>query len=118
MNSGHSTQKQVVGVRDIGWLALRALDLRLFQSRRDHAHDARGHFILKIKDVIQRTLETVSPETPPVRCVDEFSRDARLVRRLAYAASEHVAYPQFAPNLPHVHGTPLVSEARIACDDE
>src|SRR6185369_5784325 len=76
VNSRHATQKQVIGIKDLGWLALRALDLGLFQPRRNRAHDARGHLILKIKDVIRRAVEAVCPEMYSARCVDELSSDA------------------------------------------
>ena len=50
--------------------------------------------------------------------IDELSRDAHSVCRLANAAFQHVAHPKLAPDLLHVDGAPLVGEARVAGDDE
>src|SRR5437016_4263535 len=50
--------------------------------------------------------------------IDELSRDAHSVCRLANAAFQHIAHPKLAPDLLHVDGAPLVCEARVAGDDE
>jgi hypothetical protein len=56
------TQKVVVGVEALGGLALGTLDLSLFERRRDGTHDAFGHLVLQIEDIVKRTLEAVCPE--------------------------------------------------------
>src|SRR5512132_292619 len=50
--------------------------------------------------------------------IDELSRDAHPVGRLANAAFQRVAHPKLAPDLLHIDGAPLVGEARVAGDDE
>src|ERR1700742_4680409 len=50
--------------------------------------------------------------------VDQLACDAYLVTALAYGTFEHVTDPQLASDLLHVDRLPLVSEARIASDDE
>src|SRR6266480_1503096 len=50
--------------------------------------------------------------------IDELSRDAHSVCRLANAAFQHVAHPKLTPDLLHIDGAPLVNEARVAGDDE
>src|SRR5215471_8295983 len=52
------------------------------------------------------------------RSIDELTRDAHLAPGFAYAAFKHVTYSQLATDLLHVHGSALVDEARIACDNE
>jgi hypothetical protein len=37
----------------------------------DRADDARGHLVLKLKDVVERAVETVSPEGPEMIYGDE-----------------------------------------------
>ncbi len=52
------------------------------------------------------------------RGIDELAGDPHPVRRLAYAAFEHVAHPQLAPDLLQIYGPTLVRETRIARDHE
>ena len=54
----------------------------------------------------------------PGRRVDQLRGDAHSARCPAQAAFQHVAHAQLAAHLPHVHGSALVSKARVARDDE
>ena len=114
----HAAQIVVVGVEALGRLALRALDLRPLQLRRDRADDARGDLVLQLEDIVERAFETVRPEMRPGRGIDELPGDAHPVRGLAHAAFQHVAHAQLATDLLHVDRPALVGEARIARDDE
>jgi hypothetical protein len=49
--------------------------------------------------------------------IDELSRDANPVCRLANAAFQHVAHPQLTPDLLHVDGAPVCTENLIRVDD-
>ncbi len=44
--------------------------------------------------------------------------DADPIAGLAHATFKHIAHAELAPDLLHVHGTALVSETRITCDNE
>jgi len=52
---------QVDGVKAFSWLALRPVDFRLFKARRDSRDYAGCDLILKLKDVIQRSVKPISP---------------------------------------------------------
>jgi hypothetical protein len=57
---------------------LRAFDLRVLQLRRDRANDARGDLLLQFEDVVEGALETLGPEMPPGRRIDQLPiADAR-----------------------------------------
>ena len=85
---------------------------------RDRADDARRHLVLQIEDVLELAVEAVRPEMRAGCGIDELPGDAHPVCRLAHAAFEHVAHPELAADLLHVHGPALVGEARIAGDHE
>src|SRR5499426_815009 len=118
MKVRYSAQVVLVGAEALGRLAFCTLDLSLLQPRRDCAHDACGHLVLQIEDVVKCTLETICPEMHSGRCIDELRRDSHPVCCLAHAAFEHVAHPELATNLFHVHRPALVGKARIARDHE
>src|SRR5262249_16149012 len=52
------------------------------------------------------------------RSIDQLPDNAHPVRPLSHAAFEHVAYPQLATDLPHIHRPALVGKARVARDDK
>ena len=49
---------------------------------------------------------------------DQPAGNAHAVGGVAHTAFEHIAYGKFAPDLLYVDGLALVSEARIAGDDD
>ncbi len=102
MKTRHAAQEVVVGVEALGRLALCAFDFRALKLVRDRADDALGDPILKLEDVVERTLVALGPEMAAGRCIDELSGDAHAVRRLAHAAFEHIAHAQVAADLRHV----------------
>ena len=73
---------------------------------------------MQIEYLRQRSIETISPQVRTRRGIDELAGNAQALARPAYTALDHVADTQLAPDLPHVHGPTLVSEARIPRDDE
>src|SRR5260370_842049 len=82
MKARHSAQIVVIGVEALSRFALGALDLGLLQLRRDSTHDARGHLILQLEDVVERPVEAVRPEMRPGSGIDELPGDTHMVRRL------------------------------------
>jgi hypothetical protein len=111
MKARYPAQKVVVGIEALSRLVLRTLYLGLFQLRRDRSHDARGHLVLQIEDVVERTPESVRPEMRPRYRKDQLRRDSHPVCCLTHATFEHVAYPQFATDLLHAYCPTLVGEA-------
>src|SRR5271165_1900610 len=60
-----------------------------------------------------RSAQRCAPLAASINC-----GDADPVAALAHRAFEHVAHAELAPDLFHIDGLALVSEARIAGDDE
>jgi len=82
---------QINGIKVFCWFALRPIDFCLFKARsycRDHAG---RDLILKFKDVIQRSVKSISPQMDSGIGVDELAGDTDLAPRLSDAAFQHVA---------------------------
>src|SRR6516225_1506439 len=60
----------------------------------------------------------VGPEMHTALGLDQLRRDPEPTRALPHRTFKHVSHAQFAPDLFHIDGLALVSETRIACDDE
>src|SRR4029077_19419454 len=114
----HPTQKVVIGVKASRGLAFGALDFGLLQLRRNCTHYAHSHSVLQIEYVFKTTLEPVCPEMSGRCSIDELSSNAHSVRRLAYAAFEHVAHSKLLAHLLNVDDPIFVSKTRVACDYE
>src|SRR5207237_5707036 len=115
---GQTAQIERIGVETFGRLALGTLDLGFFHRWRDRPDNALSHLVLQIEDVAEPTIKPFCPKMCPSGGIDELSRDAHSVCRLANAPFQHVAHSKLAPDLLHVDGAPLVCEARVAGDDE
>src|SRR6478672_5902941 len=115
---GQTAQIEGIGVETRGRLALGALDLGFFHRRRDRPDNALSHLVLQIEDVAETAIKPISPKMCSSSGIDQLSRDAHSVCRLANAAFQHVAHPKLTPDLLHIDGAPLVNEARVAGDDE
>src|ERR1700678_1930971 len=63
-------------------------------------------------------IEPVGPKVRASGGIDELSRDTHSVCRLANAPFQHVAYAKLTSDLLHRDRASLVSEARVAGDDE
>ncbi len=90
----------------------------MLQARFDDADNSLGDLILEIEDVVQGAVEAVGPEMRARFRLDQLSGDAQPIARFAYAALQHIAHAEFAPDLPDVDRLALVGEARIARDHE
>ena len=88
------------------------------QRRLDDAGDARCHFVLQVKHVLQRAAKTVCPEMRVSRRVDQLRGNAHASARSAHRAFEDIAHAQFAADLLYVDGLAFVRQARIAGDHE
>src|SRR5262249_48749658 len=101
-----------------GRLAIRPLNLRLHQFRRDCTYNAPGHLILQLENVFEPTAEAISPQVRSGDSVDKLPSDSHPVRSLADAAFKHVPHSQFAAGRLHVYRPTFVREARIAPDNK
>jgi len=52
---------QINSVKTLGWFAFRPVDFRLYKARRDCRDDAGCDLILQRKDIIQQSVEPISP---------------------------------------------------------
>ena len=84
----------------------------------DDAGDANRHLVLKLEDIFERAVEAVGPEMGAGESFDQLRGDPDAVPRLSHRAFEHVSDTQLTPDLFHVDRLALVSETRIAGDDE
>src|SRR5712671_4657341 len=96
----------------------RSADLGDLQCRLDNAGDTDRDLVLEVKNVIERTVEVVSPEMRTPSGLDQLCSNAHALAGLAHGAFQDVAYAQLPADLLHVYSPPFVSEARIAGDNE
>src|SRR5262245_36570710 len=108
----------IVGSEVFGWLALGQLNFGPFECRQNCANDVDGYLVLKIKNILKRTIEPVGPDMRATVRVDELSSDANARHCLADAAFQHVANTKLSTNLSYVELLAFVKEAGIACDYE
>src|SRR5262245_410662 len=106
------------GVQALRRLSCSSLNLRQLELWRNSAQDAARDLVLQIEDVLDPAVKTVRPEMHAVRGVDELAGYAHPVAGPAHAALQHIAHPEFASHLLHVHVPPLVGKAGVAGDDE
>ena len=110
------TQNQVVGLEVAGPLA-RAPGAAPFggvEFSGERGDDLARDLVLNGEDVLERAVVAFGPQVMPGRRLDELSGNAYLVSRLANAALEDVAHPQFAAHVLHPHRFSLVGEHRVA----
>ena len=110
MKTRNSSQIVVIGVETFSRLAPRPIDLNLLQFRSNRAHDARGHSVLKLKNVLKVTLEPINPKMCAGRRINELSQDPHPVARFSHATFERVTHAQVTANLTHILGSALVCE--------
>src|SRR5713101_1202338 len=111
MEIPHALPHQVPGAHVRRASRRRALPLDLEEFRLDRPGDALGYFVLNREDVRGFPVVMVGPNVVAGQGVDELSRDAHAVARLADAAFEYVADAQFPPDLANIGRFALVREA-------
>jgi hypothetical protein len=114
----HPAQKVIVGIETLGRLSLGTLDLCLLQLRRYGTDNARRDVVLEVENILKSAVKAIGPEVSAGGGVDELSGDAHAAYRFAHAALKDVADTELASDLLHVHRSPLIGKARIACDHE
>src|SRR5271167_3286912 len=107
-----------MGVKTLGRFVFGTLNLGFFHRWRYRPDNALGHLVLQIEDVAEPTIKPIGPKMCPGGGIDELSRDAHSICRLANAPCQHVAHPKLSSHLLYVDGAPLIGEARGVGDDE
>src|SRR5262245_29284006 len=118
MEARQPSQEMVIGIKVISWFSLGPIDLRLFQFGKNCSHYACCDLILKIEDVLKRPVKPIRPQMCCRRSIDKLSCYPYFGACLAHTAFKNVAHTKLTPDLLHIHGPALVSEARIAGDHE
>jgi len=113
-----STQEQIVRGQVARWPFRGSADLSNLLCRLGHPGNADSDFVLKVEDIFQRAVKTVSPGMRIAERLDQLSGDVHPASTLSYRAFEDIAYAQFATDLLYVDGLALVGKARITGDDE
>src|SRR6516162_11767045 len=94
-------QIKIVSGQIVCWPFGQVTDLRGLQGGLDNAGDAERHLILKIEDVLERTVEAVGPKMRAVCRVDQLRGDAHPTACFSYRAFEHIADAELAADLLH-----------------
>ena len=118
MQQRGAPQVAIVAVELLGRLLSRPFELGLLESRGDQSHYTGGDLILQAEHVLEPAFEPVRPDMSAGRSLDQLAGNANPVAYPADTALEHVAYPEFAPDLLDIDGLSLVGETRIARDHE
>src|SRR5262245_42617750 len=109
MNAGQAAQVIVIGVEVLSRLVSGPLNFGLLQPWGDSTHNAGGHLILQVEDVLRGAIKAVGPQMRPSSGVDKLPRNPHPTSCLSDAPFKEVTNPQFAPDLLHIHGSSLVS---------
>src|SRR5258708_37786832 len=118
MHARYGTQEVIVGIEACGRFAFGAFDFRALQLWRDRADNACGDAVLKVENILERTVKPIRPQMHAVRHIDQLPSDAYAITGLAHAAFKHIAHAELTSDLLDADGLALVGEARIARDDE
>jgi hypothetical protein len=73
---------------------------------------------LQRKNVVRFAIITLGPDVCAAFGVNELPGDPHAISHLAYAALKDVAHAKLATDLLHINCPTLVSEGRVASDDE
>src|SRR6516165_8926766 len=103
-----STQEQIVRGQVARWPFRGSADLSNLLCRLGHPGNADSDFVLKVEDIFQRAVKTVSPGMRIAERLDQLSGDVHPASTLSYRAFEDIAYAQFATDLLYVDGLALV----------
>ena len=96
----------------------RAFDLQPPYARLDDADDPVGDLVLKVENVLQRSVKFVRPEMSPGLSFDKLSRDAQARAGSPHTPLKHVAHAEITADLAHIDRLALVDKARVAGDHE
>src|SRR4029077_6003462 len=111
-------QDEIVGVEIIWTFALGPFDLCLAQTRLDCSDRADGYFILHRENIIDRTIVALGPNMRTSSRFNQLRCYPHAARRFPDATFEYVTHAQLTSNLLNIDCSALISETRVARDDE
>src|SRR5262245_32356028 len=124
----HTTMETHIGVRGphievMGLPARRRLKqsplrLCLAHMRYQRSSDIQRNLILNGKCIFHFPVVAFCPTVSSSHRINELHADPDAIVVALNAALEHIPDPQFAADLPHIGGPPLVMKAGIASDDK
>src|SRR5262249_15026640 len=95
-----------------------ATHLGRLQGWLDHPREPERHPVLQLENIFKRAIEAIGPQMRPGCRLDQLPGDADAAAGLAHRAFQHVSDAELASDLLHIDRLTLVTEARIAGDDE
>ena len=107
---GDAAKESIIGIQTLGRLSTGPFHLGLLELRRNCPHDTGRDLILKLKNLLQVTLEAVGPQMGSCGSFDKLSCNSEAAGSFPYATFENVSHTQLSPDLLHVNRTPLVRE--------
>src|SRR4029077_20736453 len=84
----------------------------------DHPGNGRGHLVLEVENISERTVKAVGPQMRAGNRVDQLPGDPDPVPCFAHRAFEDIADSKLAADPLYIDGLPFVGEARFPGDDE
>ena len=111
-----STQVELVGLQIFRREAGKALEFGALQfapTGTDHPDDGPGDLLLRSEDVLGRPLVALRPDVSAGGRVDQVGIDPQRAVGPLHGAFEHVAYPEIARDVLHLHRAILVLERRV-----
>src|SRR5215471_4671208 len=102
--------QHVPGTEVLARAVLRTNAFGLQQLRLNRGHDLPGDLVLQRKNVDQVAIVAFGPEMLTGFGVDQLGSDAHAAAALADAPFQHVAHPEFSPDLTYVRSLALVDK--------
>src|ERR1700733_14978212 len=101
----------LIGLPRSGRFQQRSFDFGAVHMSREDGHDRACYLVLDGEHVVKLAFVTLGPAMTTGRRVDELRRDADAVTNPSDATLQHIAYGEFAPDLPNVDRFALVLKA-------
>src|SRR5215470_19621217 len=101
--NGNFVSAEIAGARSGSLQSLGTLDLWC-----DRGDDGSCYLLLYCKDVLQDAIVALRPDVAASQCVDQLPGHTYPIRRLAYAAFQHIANAEVPADLPDARRLALV----------
>ena len=112
----HRAHGIIVGAQILRALAPRTLNFGNANGRLQRARHLFGYAILKIKNIIHRTVMTSGPYVSAALGFDKLHDNPDADAGLLHAAFEHIGDAQFPADVTHIHCPTLVGKRRVSRD--
>src|SRR5215469_271330 len=91
---------------------------RSLQCRFDHTRDGRGDVVLELENILEFSIEAISPKMGAGGRIKQLCGNADAVSTSANGAFQEIQDPKLAADLFYVHYSTLVGKARISGNHE